>query len=297
MKNFFWNINENRLRAGWRFFFTTAAAFIIFLPVQFLLKKSLPAAMPKNIKLDILLALFSVFITFVTIYSRKYIDKKTVESLGIRDKKSAVKNTLAGFTISFILVLIVILIEISFGWLTISFNEIDLAAMLPKLLFLLFVSGLAVAWWENLYILSYLFLNLKDGCGFWCAVVINTLIASGLHLSNPNATVLSFVGICIIHLYELYALLRTRSLWLVLGTHAGWNFFQGLFGFSVSGLTDIQVLSQVNNTPSLFGGGEFGPEAGLVIFITGPIAYFLINHFTRLTKSNYKINTDDLIAD
>lgn len=293
MKNIFWNINENRLRAGWRIFLTTTAAIIIFLPVQWLLKYSVPATMSKTNKLDILLAVFSVVITIITIYSRKYIDKKTVESLGIRDKKSAVKNTLAGFTISFILVLIIILLEISFGWLTISFNTIDLAVMLPRLLFLLLVSGFAVAWWENLYLLSYVFMNLKDGCGFWCAVVINTLIASGLHLSNPNATFLSFVGICIIHLYELYALLKTKSLWLVLGTHAGWNFFQGLFGFSVSGLTDIQVLSQVNNTPTKFGGGEFGPEAGLVILITGPIAYFLINYFSRLTNSNYKINVKD----
>lgn len=293
MKNNFWNKSENRIRSGWRIFLTTAAAMLIFLPVQWLLKNLLPVTMPKTNKLDILLAVFSVVITIITIYSRKYIDKQTVESLGIRDKKSAVKNTLAGFTISFILVLIIILLEISFGWLTISFNEIDWMVLLPRFLFLLFVSGLAVAWWENLYLLSYVFVNLKDGCGFWCALVLNTLIASGLHLSNPNATVLSFIGICIIHLYELYALLKTKSLWMVLGTHAGWNFFQGLFGFSVSGITGIQVLSQVNNTPALFGGGEFGPEAGLVIFITGPIAYFLINYFSRLTNSNYKITVKD----
>ncbi|HEX8926990.1 MAG TPA: CPBP family intramembrane glutamic endopeptidase, partial [Terriglobales bacterium] len=58
------------------------------------------------------------------------------------------------------------------------------------------------------------------------------------------------------------AFLRTRSLWLPIGMHFGWNFFQGtVFGLPVSGIQDFSVVVRsVLRGPHALTGGAYGPE-------------------------------------
>jgi hypothetical protein len=80
------------------------------------------------------------------------------------------------------------------------------------------------------------------------------------------------------------AFLRTGRMWLGLGVHIGWNWFQGtLLGFTVSGTDDFSgALLQVHTTGAAWlGGGDYGPEGsvlslagrlviiGLIVLVTG----------------------------
>ena len=57
----------------------------------------------------------------------------------------------------------------------------------------------------------------------------------------------------------------TRALWLPIGLHFAWNFFQGpVFGFPVSGTQTSTLLQLEPVGPELLTGGRFGPEASLV---------------------------------
>ena len=57
----------------------------------------------------------------------------------------------------------------------------------------------------------------------------------------------------------------TRSLWLPIGLHFGWNFTEGgLFGAAVSGGKAEGIVKTVITGPPLISGGEFGPEASLI---------------------------------
>jgi hypothetical protein len=63
-----------------------------------------------------------------------------------------------------------------------------------------------------------------------------------------------------------WAVIRTGRLWLAIGLHFGWNLFEGLvFGFPVSGLATVTLIQTTVDGPTLWTGGEFGPEAGLVV--------------------------------
>jgi membrane protease YdiL (CAAX protease family) len=283
LKPLFVNDSEDRFRSGWRIVVTVMAMMITFLPIQWALKLVLPGSWAKSQKIDFLLAVFSLVATLVIVYSRKFIDKRPVESLGFSDRRWALKDVVAGYAISGVLVAIIVIVETGFGWVTISVTRGGLS-LLTHIVSLFVVSGLAVAWWENLFFVSYLFLNLSDGCGFWCSVALNCVTFGIIHSLNPNASVFSFLGIILIHSYEIFGFLRTRTLWLILGIHAGWNFFQGLAGFPVSGRTGIQIITQTNNTPAWIGGGEFGPEAGALIVPTGIAAYVLITIYTNVTR-------------
>jgi hypothetical protein len=64
--------------------------------------------------------------------------------------------------------------------------------------------------------------------------------------------------------------------------HIGWNFFVGpVFGFPVSGLNTFTLIKHHVSGPSLFTGGPFGPEAGLVLLPGLVVGTLLIHMYSR----------------
>ena len=59
--------------------------------------------------------------------------------------------------------------------------------------------------------------------------------------------------------------LKSGHLWLGIGFHISWNFFQGcVFGFGVSGISTPSVaVTELTGSP-LLNGGAFGPEGSIV---------------------------------
>jgi hypothetical protein len=90
------------------------------------------------------------------------------------------------------------------------------------------------------------------------------------------------VGLCLAGFFLTYPYLRTRQLWLSIGLHIGWNFFiSTVFGFTVSGLNLFRLTLQEVHGPPLFTGGDFGPEAGLVLLPAGLLILGLTWIYTR----------------
>jgi hypothetical protein len=102
-----------------------------------------------------------------------------------------------------------------------------------------------------------------------------------LHLFNPNATWISAAGIFFAGLYLAYGYVRTRQLWLSIGLHIGWNFFEGVvFGFPVSGLAIYPLIRIEVHGPEIWTGGAFGPEAGLIVLPSLILGALLIYLYT-----------------
>jgi hypothetical protein len=70
-----------------------------------------------------------------------------------------------------------------------------------------------------------------------------------------------------------------------MGLHLGWNFFEGVvFGFPVSGLDIYHITHLHISGPMLWTGGNFGPEAGLIILPTIALGTGLVYLYTRPNK-------------
>ncbi|CCH89161.1 Putative metal-dependent membrane protease, Abortive infection protein [Modestobacter italicus] len=132
--------------------------------------------------------------------------------------------------------------------------------------------GVAVS--EELLFRGVLFRIVEERAGTWGSLVVSALLFGGLHLANPNATVWGAVAIAV----EAGALLAaayvaTRTLWLPIGLHLGWNWAEaGLFGTAVSGSgkTGPGLLDSVLSGPTALTGGAFGPEGSvLAVLICG----------------------------
>ena len=83
----------------------------------------------------------------------------------------------------------------------------------------------------------------------------------------------------------IYAYVKTGQLWLPVGLHLGWNFFQAsIFGFPASGQVSPSMISQSPVGPEWLSGGKFGAEGSILIIPVTLLSYLLIHYWVRATR-------------
>ncbi|MFD3734287.1 CPBP family intramembrane glutamic endopeptidase [Streptomyces sp. NPDC058632] len=131
------------------------------------------------------------------------------------------------------------------------------------------MAGVAVA--EELLFRGVVFRLVEEVSGTWVALAFSSVLFGGLHLVNEKATVWGALAIAVeagLMLGVVYA--ATRTLWLPIGLHFGWNFaLTGIFGTTVSGSegTPDGLLQGVLTGPEALTGGDFGPEASIMAIL------------------------------
>jgi membrane protease YdiL (CAAX protease family) len=279
--------DEPRLRAGWRLLLQTVLLIlfgvVVFNAVSFL---------------HIQAGIFSLFVEQIlnlivitgSVYAaRRWLDKKSFESLGLKLSKQTLIDILAGIGITFVQMGFIFVVMLGLGWLTFrgfawEFDPISTVITSVLTFFIIFIF---VGWNEELLSRGYHLQTIASGINLFWGVIISSAVFGLLHLSNPNATWVSAAGIFFAGIYLAYGYIRTKQLWLSIGLHIGWNFFEGVvFGFPVSGLT-IYPLTRINVTgPEIWTGGAFGPEAGLIVLPSLIVGAVLIYYFTKNRNVN-----------
>jgi membrane protease YdiL (CAAX protease family) len=204
--------------------------------------------------------------------------------LGLKIERLSLKDVLAGFGIGFLVMGLVYLFELSMGWVIFNgfaWTRDPIRTVISQTLFFL-VAYILVGWNEELLSRGYHLQNIASGLDMKWALIITSVLFSLLHSANPYASWISFIGIFLAGIFLGYGYLRTRQLWLSIGLHIGWNFFEGVvFGFPVSGTTNYTLIDTTVNGPDLWTGGQFGPEAGLVVLPALLLGFFLIKVYTK----------------
>jgi membrane protease YdiL (CAAX protease family) len=278
--------DENRLRSGWRLLFHFILWIVLSVLAEVLVLSLVPNEIPFLSQLGFLLPLtFLSFLatTFSVLFARKLLDRRSFTSLGLDLSRSPLKDILTGFLISGVLMLFIFLVVVFARWGQVSafiWTKEEVPLMLINLLLGLAVMFM-VGWYEELFSRGYQLVNFTEGLNRVWGVVLSSLVFSLLHLINPYASLYSVVGIFLAGVFLAYACLRTGELWLAIGLHAGWNFFQGsVFGFPVSGLGLNSLINMELTGPELLTGGFFGPEAGLILIPTLALGFVLVHIYT-----------------
>ncbi|MCB9134570.1 MAG: CPBP family intramembrane metalloprotease [Anaerolineales bacterium] len=286
LANLFLCVDEPRLRAGWRLL----AHLLIFTALMLVLGGGLGViflltgndALLTNLLVN--QAIFWLAITLSTYLARRFVDRRSFASLGIVWNAQAGRDLFVGFLIPAVLMGAIFLAEWGLGWLEFrgfawEFGPVSTVATTVPVMFVLFV---LVAWSEELLSRGYWLQNMAEGVNIPFGVVLSSLLFGMLHLTNPNATWLAVLGVALSGIFFAYAYLRTQTLWLPIGLHLGWNFFENtIFGFPVSGLDTLGLLFHTNTGPQLLTGGAFGPEAGVILFPAMLLGAWVIYWYTR----------------
>lgn len=123
-------------------------------------------------------------------------------------------------------------------------------------------------------------------------IIIPSGVFALLHFLNPGAlnNPIPTVNLILISIVFALMTLFTNSIWMAIGYHFTWNFFQGkIFGMNVSGLVIPNPLFQLNlKNNDLFYGGQFGPEGGLLVTIVLLISLGLMYYGYKNRKYPYR---------
>ena len=117
---------------------------------------------------------------------------------------------------------------------------------------------------EELVFHGYAFQHLVRHVGEFATVLPVGIVFGLMHLGNQNVTLLAVVNTIAWGVLLGCAYLRTRTLWLPIGMHFGWNVATPFLGENLSGFTIAVTGYQLRwRTGVLWSGGAYGLEGGL----------------------------------
>ena len=188
----------------------------------------------------------------------RWLEQRKLDELAMR---KLLPDTAIGLAIGAGLMLLVTAVL----WLAGAYRIVGVQADAPWLRGLLLV-GLLPGVTEEIVSRGVLYRIIEDGMGSWIALAVSSLLFGFAHAMNPGATLWSCIAIAVeagLLLGLLFTL--TRSLYMCMGLHAGWNFLQGpVLGIPVSGTTPHGLLVATLSGPRWLSGGAFGAEASVV---------------------------------
>jgi membrane protease YdiL (CAAX protease family) len=213
-----------------------------------------------------------VVATAAVYLSRRWLDRRSFTSLGSGLHPGWQLHIAVGTLLGIVLQAAIFAIELGMGWLVIDGVGWRGGGSAFMGLTVMLVVFLAVAWNEELVVRGYVLQNLEHGLGIRLAVLISSVAFGALHVFNSNSSAVAVLGVSVAGLLLAVAYLVTRTLWLAVGLHLGWNYGEGpIFGFPVSGLDAGGLITHRVVGPEAFTGGAFGPEAGLVSVVVEAI--------------------------
>ena len=230
---------------------------------------------------------FSLLGSFAALWvATKFIDRKPLMSIGLSVKDKANEMLIGlGFALAFIGGLFLVL------WLIGAINITGYVGFKPGV-FIVSIMLFMAAFDEELIFRGYILNNMMDSTSNrWIALAGSSLLFALLHSGNTHVwstwvpmTELFAAGFILGISYTF-----TKNLWFPTFFHFGWNFFQGLFGFEISGFNvdSWKMISHENtgNVPDIISGGAFGIE-GSVITLSCTIicTYFIYKYYNELDK-------------
>ncbi len=194
----------------------------------------------------------------------RYFENRGLDAIGMPFASKAWKETAAGTLLGAVPVCLLLGLAVFAGYGTISpgsMNPGELAAALLPLL----LAGFALAAWEEFVLRGYLLRQLSIGLNPTAAVVITGVLFGLLHSGNPGANWQGLLYTAIGGILMGLLVIRSGSLWLLIGYHFGWNATaSGLFGLELSGFEEgASVLVSSLTGSEWLTGGDYGFEASL----------------------------------
>ena len=261
-------INEkNELRIPWR----VVALFALIFAAAFLISKGWRAAgLPgqRNSTDWQALAYASLVVGAmlgIIRYLLLWIEKRGLDAIWLPFSRSAVMPLLLGTLLGCVPIILLVGTAVLLGRGSIEPGEFVLSALANTMLPALAVVFLFSAS-EELVLRGYLFRQLALARGPVTAAIVTGLIFGLLHSGNPGANWQGLLFTALGGFLMGLLLIRSGTLWLLVGYHFGWNACSGnVFGLTVSGMAvDNAIWQTTLSGAEWFTGGSYGFESSVL---------------------------------
>lgn len=222
-----------------------------------------------------------VFILIIIYFFRKFIDRKSIVTLGFSIKNRS-KDIIFALVLGFIIM--------AFGFsILLIFGNLKIIALnfVPYVMFISLITLLTVSLIEEIIFRGYLLNNLMESINKYFALVIISVIFGLLHSLNVNFTIAGLINLTLFGILIGIPYIFNQNLWFPISFHLSWNYSQGpIFGFFVSGKGErIQFLitQDLQGNP-LITGGDFGFEGSLILTIILLISILILKYFYKINQ-------------
>jgi membrane protease YdiL (CAAX protease family) len=221
---------------------------------------------------------FQVLGSFLALWiATRFIDRKPLMSIGLSWENKAKEMLIGlGFAFAFIAGLFLVLMAVG------AIKFLGYEGFKPGVFIVSMMLFLA-AFDEEIIFRGYILNSMMDSSkNRWIALGGSSLLFALMHAANPGVwsnwvpmTELFAAGFILGISYTF-----TKNLWFPTFFHFGWNFFQGLLGFEISGINvdSWKIISHENtgNVPDIISGGVFGIEGSVITLTCTIICTYLI---------------------
>jgi uncharacterized protein len=287
-------INKNsQLYAGWKiaitlmsiifaiFICTVLAAFLLVFIIictdhgQFDLANIVTQSLSSPFFSRLSNILQCVTFIFFSILYWKVFDKKPITKLGLTSFKKGYKNFIIGFIFGALSISTVFALLLFTGHAKLSGSFSS-----PKFSFDLltyFIIFIFVGFSEEIFGRGYCLNVINNSTKKLPGVLISSIIFSLMHAANPNISLIAFINIFLVGILFSYMVLKTNNLWMPIGFHISWNYFQGnIWGFPVSGTNWGSLYKTIISNNNIYNGGKFGPEGGIIVSLIILLSFIVV---------------------
>ena len=275
----FRSLDDGRLRAGWRIAAFLAIFYAIALPLLF----GLRAALGFSKSSPLVIVIIAAAATPAVYIARRLIDKKSLISLGLQPGLRSAADVVFGFLLSGIMAGAIFSAMLGLGYIA-NVQVVSISWSIAGVLAGPLVIMVLVGFWEELVFRGYILQNMAEGMGMKTAIILSCALYGLVHSANPNASLLSTAIIVLFGYLRIYGYVSTGQLWLSIGMHTGWNFFQAsIFGFAASGHAEARtLLTHETVAADWLSGGDFGPEGSVLTIPVVLIALAVMRMWSRM---------------
>jgi len=296
MKKIFVNKNK-QVRSGWKIFITLLTFFLAanilstIIAVIFTIITMISAGTGTDLQELILTVMSNKTLEFImqivqcvcmilaVLLFWKVFDKKPLKKLGFTSPIVNLKDLIYGLVFGALSITVVFIVLLQTNQITLvnSISQPNVSWFLISDLVLFVFVGIN----EELFSRGYCMSVLKQTNSVWAMVLVSSVVFSVIHALNPNINTVGFLNIFLVGILFAFMFLKRGNLWMPIGYHITWNYFQGsIFGFKVSGQTTNGLYQLDLPFENYINGGAFGPEAGVVttgVIILGVIIVCVLN--------------------
>lgn len=215
----------------------------------------------------------------ITLLLWRFLNKGSIKELGFR---SSMKDLWFGLVLGALSIIVIFITLMATGNVTLlnSLSKPHFSIFTVTFLVLYILVGI----FEEMFFRGYVMSTMESrGNKKWVIYVASALIFSIAHGANPNVSLLGLVNIALVGLLFAYMFDATKSLWLPIGYHITWNYFQGnVFGFAVSGTAPNGIYSvEIAEGHDWLTGGAFGLEGGILATLLILVSFFATNLYSK----------------
>jgi membrane protease YdiL (CAAX protease family) len=192
----------------------------------------------------------------------RWMERRGLDTVGLAPRRSAIPRLALGFVGGGLTPVLVFLAFAATGIASFHLTAPNLLVETLPMAAGLFV----ISCWEEIALRGYFLQVVGEMSRPWIAAVASGTIFGLIHAGNPGANPAGLILTGVNGILLSFLVIRTGSLWLACGYHAGWNVIAAIFlGMRDSGMVHRGALAATDLAgPAFLTGGDYGFEGSWV---------------------------------